>query len=30
MQRILKEYALQFPQNIKQLLFHIDNNNTLF
>ncbi len=29
MQRILKEYALQFPQNIKQLLFHIDNN-TLF
>ncbi len=26
MQRILKEYALQFPQNIKQLLFHIDNN----
>ncbi len=28
-QIILKEYALQFPQNIKQLLFHIDNN-TLF
>ncbi len=27
MQRILKEYALQFPQNIKQLLFHIDNND---
>ncbi len=29
MQRILKKYALQFPQNIKQLLFNIDNN-TLF